>query len=428
MPKKLRKAIIICGWLLLWQLLAMWVDNAILMVAPFEVIKALAELLPQVYFWQTIVISLFRIGAGFLFGCAAGLGLAVAASKFSLLEEILEPVMGLLKTAPVASFVVLLLIWWGSSGLAVSICFLVVLPQIYISTLEGIKNTDKNLLEMAAVFHMPFWNRFFYIYRPALRPFIESSLKISLGMCWKSGVAAEVIGTPAFSIGEKLYMSKIYLDTAGVFAWTAVILLCSVVFERGVMHLANRFLKWEPACRKAKFTRKQGSIICRAVCKSYGEKKVIDRLDAVYEPGVRYELRTPSGSGKTTLLRLLCGLEQADSGSLTRQENCSMVFQEDRLCEDYSAVRNVELVTGDKEQARKALQVLLEADDLDKPCRSLSGGMKRRVSLVRALEAASDVLLLDEPFTGMDVLTCRRAQNYIQERQNGRTLLIATHI
>ena len=107
--------------------------------------------------------------------------------------------------------------------------------------------------------------------------------------------------------------------------------------------------------------------------------------------------------------------------------SCSMVFQEDRLCEDYSAVKNVELVTGDREKAREALEKLLEKEALDRPCRQLSGGMRRRVALVRAMEAQSAYVLLDEPFAGMDPETRKRAKRYIREKQAGRTVIIADH-
>jgi ABC-type nitrate/sulfonate/bicarbonate transport system ATPase subunit len=104
-----------------------------------------------------------------------------------------------------------------------------------------------------------------------------------------------------------------------------------------------------------------------------------------------------------------------------------MVFQEDRLCEQYSAVRNVELVCGDRDRAREALRQLLDEDALDRPCSTLSGGMKRRVALARAVEADSGAVLLDEPFTGMDEETRSRAESYLFSHAAGRTLVIATH-
>ena len=426
-----RKILIVIFWLAVWHGLALWVDNPILLVTPTQALWRLWELLPRADFWCSVGASLLRISGGFFLGTALGLFLAGASYKSRLLEEVLSPVMTLLKAIPVASFAVILLIWWGSSALAAAISFLVVFPNLYVQTLEGLRAADQKLLEMGRVFGLPFWNRFFYIYRPALKPFVYGAMKISLGMSWKSGVAAEVIGIPDFSIGERLYLSKINLDTAGVFAWTAVVILLSVVFERAVLFLLSLFFRWEPSCRRSALKKESGTegrLLLSGVSKSYGELSVIKNLSASYGPGEQVLLQSPSGSGKTTLLRLLCGLEQPDEGSILRQGNCSMVFQEDRLCEDYSAVKNVELVTGDRECAKRALRELLEEEALYKPCRELSGGMKRRVALVRALEADSRILLLDEPFTGMDVQTRERAREYVEKRRKGRLLVMATHM
>ena len=425
------KIITILFWLVVWQLLAMFVNNEILLATPLQTLAALVRLLGKITFWQTVLMSLGRIFLGFILGLSIALVLAWFSSRYAMAEELLWPVITLCKSVPVAVFAVLLLIWWGSSFLSVAICFLIVLPTIYINTLEGLKNTDKKLLEMASVFTLPTRTQFFYIYRPALKPFLYSSLKLSLGMCWKSGVAAEVIGTPAFSIGEQLYLSKIYLDTAGVFAWAIVIVLLSVGFEQIIQIVAERFFSWEPACRKSERTETEPKVnlTVEKLCKSYGDLQVLTDVNEIYEPGKIYYLTSPSGSGKTTLLRILCGLETMDSGMvMPHYPLCSMVFQEDRLCEDYSAVRNVEQVMGSRELALEALEKLLPAEALHKPCSQLSGGMKRRVALVRAMESHSDYVLLDEPFTGMDGETKALAERYIKEKQNGRTILIATHI
>lgn len=451
--ENLRKVIIILAWILVWHIMARAVDNSILLVTPLQASRELLSMLGDLKFYQTLGLSLLRIGSGFLAGFATAAALAALSSRQPLFEEMFSPVMTLLKAIPVASFVVLLLIWWGSSFLAVAICFVVVLPNIYINTLEGLKNTDRQLLEMAQVFHMPVKNRFFYIYRPAIAPFLYSGMRISLGMCWKSGVAAEVIGTPDRSIGEGLYLSKIYLNTAGVFAWTAVIILLSVLFEKLVLWLTDCFFKWQPACGRAaarestpKKTMKSapekasremventpeesvGRLEVSHVCKAFGSQQVLSDFSTVYEAGQTYILNSPSGSGKTTLLRILAGILEPDSGEISGAGVCSMVFQEDRLCLDYCAVKNVELVTGNPLRAKAALEELLEPESLEKPCRELSGGMKRRVSLVRAMEAESDYILLDEPFTGMDVDTRARAEEYIRKKQNGRMIVLVTHI
>lgn len=421
---------ILLFWLALWFGLAFIVDNPILIATPVQTAERFLELLGMADFYRAVAGSLLRIGAGFLAGCFVAVLLAAVSSRFPFLEELFAPAMGLLKAIPVASFAVVLLIWWGSSFLGAAVSFLVVLPNIYINTLEGLKSTDRELLEMAGLFRLPRSSRFFYLYLPALKPFLNSGLKLSLGMCWKSGVAAEVIGMPDFSIGGALYLSKVYLDTAGVFAWTATVILLSVLFEKLILRLAERLFAGQPACRHPKSRKPSsgGNLALVGVCKSFDGQQVLQDVNLVCGQGEITYLRAPSGSGKTTLLRIIAGLTPPDAGEIHVPSDISMVFQEDRLCTGFSAVKNVELVTGDKNRAREALRRLLDEEAPDKPCETLSGGMKRRVVLVRAMEADSSVVLLDEPFTGMDAATRARAEEYIRERQNGRTIVIATHI
>lgn len=234
-----RKVLIICLWIMVWQLASAAVNNPIIIVGPWEAVKALGSLIPSLEFWQSIISSFGKISAGFLMAFAAGLALGSAGYCFPVLRELLEPVMTLLKSIPVASFVILALIWAGSKNLSILIAGLVVLPMIYVNTLAGLNSADKKLLEMAGVFSMTLWKKVRYIYVPALIPYLMSSCKIALGMSWKSGVAAEVIGVPDHSIGEKLYMSKIYLNTADLFAWTFVVIVISALFERMVLKLLS---------------------------------------------------------------------------------------------------------------------------------------------------------------------------------------------
>lgn len=439
MGKRVKKtayrAGIVLFWLILWQLLTLWVGNKILLAGPLETFGALLGYLVQLTFWRTVVCSLLRIGAGFLAGCGVGLCLAVLSARWKFSEELLSPLMSLLKAVPVASFVVLFLIWWRSNVLATAISFSVVMPNLYFSTLEGLRSTDQKLLEMAGVYRVPLWNRFFYIYRPALKPFLDNSIKIAVGMSWKSGVAAEVIGTPAYSVGEKLYMSKIYLDTEGVLAWSAVVILTSMLCEKAVLFGWDRFQRWEPSCRPAGKAAEmpadaggQAVLELKNVSKSYEGKEILKDFSAVYKAGETAYFTGPSGSGKTTLFRLIAGLEKPDGGRISNQTSLTFVFQEDRLLESYSALKNVELVTGDRERAGQHLRCLLEEEDLLKPCRDLSGGMKRRVAIARAFAAQAGITLLDEPYTGLDGPNRERVRAYIEQFGKGRTLLVATHI
>lgn len=230
--KNLRKLLIIAFWLLLWQLLALIIHNPILMVGPFETLRTLGALLRTTMFWQSLAFSFVRIIAGFLIGSAVGILLAWGSYRYPFLEELLAPFILALKAVPVASFVIILLIWAGNRMLSLYISALVVLPLLYLNTLSGLKATDPKLLEMATVFHMPTTRCLRFIYLPALVPYLYSAFQTALGMAWKSGVAAEVIGQPLGSMGNGLYNAKIYLETGELLSWTIAIILISYLFER----------------------------------------------------------------------------------------------------------------------------------------------------------------------------------------------------
>lgn len=168
------------------------------------------------------------------------------------------------------------------------------------------------------------------------------------------------------------------------------------------------------------------------ISKSFGSLKVLSDVSLTMEPGRIYGLMSPSGAGKTTLLRILMGLETMDSGSIEGMDKLriSAVFQEDRLCQPFTAVENVRMVTGKtltEDQVRKELCRLLPKESLDRPVSTLSGGMKRRTAICRALLAPFDLLLMDEPFTGLDEATKHNTILYIREKCSGKITLLTTH-
>jgi len=158
-------------------------------------------------------------------------------------REFLAPVVACIKTVPVASFIILALVWLRSSQLSFFISFLMVFPPVYLGVLTGIGQTDKKLLEMAKVFHVPFRRQVRYLYLPAIAPHFRSAVSLGLGLCWKAGIAAEVIGLPDGSMGERLYMAKVYFMTPELFAWTVVIVTVSMIFEKLFLRLTDRFLR-----------------------------------------------------------------------------------------------------------------------------------------------------------------------------------------
>lgn len=229
--------------LAVWHIASIKIGSKLLLVSPLDVLRRLTTLIYEEDFLPSVGFTLSRIASGFLFGLVIGLLLALLAGRFKVIETLLWPYMVTVKSVPVASFVVIALIWLDGKQLSAFISFLMVLPIVYTNVLDGIKAVDRKMLQMADVFRMPFSRRMRYIWLPSVKPFLISACRISLGLAWKSGVAAELIGQPEGSVGEMLYDSKLYLDTDDLFAWTVVIVLLSVCFEKLFILLLKRALK-----------------------------------------------------------------------------------------------------------------------------------------------------------------------------------------
>ena len=218
-------------WLLVWHMASIAIGHDILLVSPFDAGKRLIELAGNGEFWISVGLSLSRIATGFASALATGIVLAAASARLPFMRHLLAPLVATIKSVPVASFVILILIWVSSEHLSVAISFLMAFPIVYTTMLEGIERTDRNLLEMADVFDIGPFNRLRFIYASQVLPYFQAACSLSLGMCWKAGIAAEVIGLPAMSIGEHLYEAKVYLATSDLFAWTLVIICISILGE-----------------------------------------------------------------------------------------------------------------------------------------------------------------------------------------------------
>lgn len=237
----LKKGVFVLFWLLIWEAAYFLIDSPILLSAPHKIIITLAGLLKTASFYIVVFSSFIRISCGFLLGLVLGTVLAVFAYMNPLFKSFIEPPLKLIKTVPVASFVILALLWISSKNLAVLISFLMVLPVIYANLYTGLASTDKQLLEMCAVFKVSKLRVLRYVYFPSVIPALVSAISVALGFCWKSGIAAEVIGLPKNAIGTNLYEAKLYLMTDELFAWTVVIVAVSVLFEKLVMTGIKKF-------------------------------------------------------------------------------------------------------------------------------------------------------------------------------------------
>ncbi|MCI6054980.1 ABC transporter permease [Dysosmobacter sp.] len=224
-------------WLAMWQLAAMAMAAAyrhggLLLASPLTALGRLGELAVTAAFWTAVGRSAAAILGGFLLSCALAVACAALAARCRAVRELLGPLVAVVKAVPVVSFIILALFWLNTAALPLFISALMVFPPVYLSVLEGIGRADRQLLEMAKVFRVPWGRRAAGIYLPAVLPSFRAAVSVSLGLCWKAGAAAEVIGLPAGTIGERLYTAKVYFETGDLFAWTAVIVAVSVGFEK----------------------------------------------------------------------------------------------------------------------------------------------------------------------------------------------------
>ena len=230
--KALRTLLVLIFWLAVWLLIYRLVNRDLVFASPGQVIRRLAELAATREFWRATLDSLARIGLGFVIGLAAGIVLAIATAASKWFNTLFKPLLGMIRATPVSSFIILALIWMSNVRVVVFIVFLMVMPIIWANLHEGINKTDRQLLEMGKLFRFGRYKMIRWIYLPSLSPFLVSAVTTGLGLGWKAGIAAEVLSTPSSSLGKALYDSKIYLETADLFAYTAVVIIVSMVLEK----------------------------------------------------------------------------------------------------------------------------------------------------------------------------------------------------
>lgn len=243
LKKLIVKLAILLFWLGVWQVAFEIVGKPILISSPQQVFAKLIELVQTSAFWQSAFSSLIRIGKGYIVGVSTGIILAVLCTRFKFVDQLLSPILLLIKSTPVVSFIILALVWIQKDGIAVFIAFLMVVPIIWANVCKGIRNTDKKQLEMAKVYGFSSLKKVKTIYFHSVLPFFVSASTTALGLCWKAGISAEVISMPTDSIGYNLYRSKINIETTDLFAWTIVVILLSLMFEKIIVFILNRFQK-----------------------------------------------------------------------------------------------------------------------------------------------------------------------------------------
>ena len=236
--KILRLLLPLAFWLGVWWAVSAAVGQQLLVPSPAAVARRLAELAQTPLFWRSTGVTLLRIFGGALGGCAAGTLCAWATCRFPLADVLLSPALRVVRATPVASFILLLLLWIRTGLVPGCIAGLMALPVVWESVRAGIRGADPLLLELGRAYRFGRGRMIRLVYLPALRPHLAAGVCTAIGLAWKSGVAAEVLCLPKRAIGTQVYYSKLYLETPSLFAWTITVVVLSLTLEA----LARRLL------------------------------------------------------------------------------------------------------------------------------------------------------------------------------------------
>lgn len=406
--KKFIVALSVLFWLLVWQACAAIVHNPVFLASPVETLQALVELVPTAVFWESVAHTFFSIFLGFVLAFICGVTLGTYAQRHPLFVLFIRPVMGALKSIPVACMVVILLLWAGSARLASVVVFLLVFPAYYESGLHALKHMDT---DAARVFlHQGLSKlRFFLAYGwPHMLSYIEASSKSIVGMSWKAGVAAEVIGLLTNTLGDGVYQAKLVLATDKLFALTLAIVLLAAISEKLwllVLDLSRIFAQ-KLAC---------------ALAPQHAELCAPQPLFGI-AVSAKACLMASTGAGKTTLIK-----QYVDEHPVQR---ISYIPQRLVADEKMSVKEYLYLVVpkDEREQADNLYAKAFPSKTMyTRPLSTLSGGEKHVIALLQALLAHTSACIFDEPFQGLDSCTKKQMCELIAKYVHERTLLITTH-
>lgn len=418
-------------WLAVWVLVAALVAQPLILPGPGAVALALLHLICDAGTWAILAGSGARILGGLALAAVCGGLLAGISVRSRAFARLVAPALSFVKATPVACVVVLLLIWLGSARVSIAAVFLMALPGVYFSLVEGLSQVDKPLEQMFRLHGVRGWRLFCaHTWREVL-PFVLSCARAVIGMSWKAGVAAELIGMAVGTVGERIYQAKLLIETADLLAWTVLVVAASWVCERVLVWLlrVSGPVAWGAAVRAHGHglrgrARAAGDGAAAELALAVGDRApwapALDGLVLNVPAGGRICVMGASGAGKSTLLALAAG-ECAP---------CSMVFQDARLVESASALDNVLVCADarvDASSAAALLRLLVPGVDVHARVAELSGGQRRRVEIARALLCPGGAVILDEPFTGLDAAARDVTADAVLDLLDGRMLLLATH-
>lgn len=419
-----------------WQLLSWQMAQPQLIPSFPDLIRALLRLVYTPGFLVSIGTTCLRACVGLLLSLAAASITAFLLNRSEGIRLLFMPWLSLLRSVPVISFILLALIFLNQEMIPLLIAFLTMYPLLTENLLKGLMNRRDSWKMLARQFHLNAWNRLFQINYPQLKPYLFSGLASAVGFGWRAIIMGEVLSQCVDGIGKRMKEAQVFIDVPELIAWTLVAIVLSWLTDK----LISRLSDWQPSVRyrhsavELQAVSLQPNDICLTdVSYSYG----VHHMNIVLKAGKIYALSAPSGQGKTTLLQLLNGTLKPTGGEIAHLPGqTANLFQEPTLLPQLTAKENI-MLGGAAYYDRTILEQqslrLLAAFQLGKQAEmypaALSYGQQQRVALARALMFPAGLLLLDEPFNGLDVelrqLVARFLVAWQQEKQ--ATVVFSSH-
>lgn len=419
-----------------WQLLSWQMAQPQLIPSFPDLIRALLRLVYSPGFLVSIGTTCLRACVGLLLSLVAASITAFLLNRSEGIRLLFMPWLSLLRSVPVISFILLALIFLNPEMIPLLIAFLTMYPLLTENLLKGLMNRRDSWKILARQFHLNAWNRLFQINYPQLRPYLFSGLASAVGFGWRAIIMGEVLSQCVDGIGKRMKEAQVFIDVPELIAWTLVAIVLSWLTDK----LISRLSDWQPSVRyrhsavELQAVSLQPNDICLTdVSYSYG----VHHMNIILKAGKIYVLSAPSGQGKTTLLQLLNGTLRPTGGEITYLPGqTANLSQEPTLLPQLTAKENI-MLGGAAYYDRAILEQqslrLLTAFQLEKQAEmypaALSYGQQQRVALARALMFPAGLLLLDEPFNGLDVelrqLVARFLVEWQQEKQ--ATVVFSSH-
>lgn len=421
---------------LLWQIIAVTAGQPELIPPLPELFRTSAELLGTLSFYQSVGATISRGIAGILLSLVCAGIIAYSFSRLAWLYELCRPLLAIMRSVPVISFILIALIFLDPEQIPIMIAFLTMFPLLAENLASGIRSLDPGLSVMARQFRIGKMNRFLHVIYPQLRPFLFSGLASATGFGWRAIIMGEVLSQCAWGIGSEMKKAQNFIAVPELLAWTIAAIIISFLFDKGIGRLAKITPPLSFTKGKRTLPGQEIPALPRLTVREIGYRYGIQGFSYDFERGKIYGISAPSGKGKTTLLQLIGGISRPTTGSISPlpAQGIATVFQSPELLPHLDATDNICLPLTSlysEEKAREIARTLLKWMEIE-ACsgqypETLSYGQRQRVALARALAYPSPLLLMDEPFKGLDEALTSRIIKRIRERSmNPRQIILFT--